>query len=169
MRGLKPRRQAFFREILPHRQAALIGKPPRGTVVAFLTTEGQVGHRLNQTQNLTAPRLRKVAAACHEYETLILVMGTTGLRWGETTALTVFDVDGLRRRVQVSETHVNSKGVIREDTPKIHWARPVPLTAFMVKGLTLLFTSARAGPLRSSNLYFRVWMPAIQAADEPGL
>jgi len=134
---------------------------------------------MTEHRYLTAPRLREVAAACGDYETLILLMGTTGLRWGEATALTVRDVDWLRRRVRVTKAHVEDNGAIRIDTPKNHEARSVPLTSLMTEKLSLLvqgrgdgellFTSPNGDPLRNANFHSRTWDPARQAAGEPDL
>ncbi len=50
------------------------------------------------------------AAACGECETLVFLMCTTGLRWGEATALTVAAEDWLRRRLRVSKDPADDKG-----------------------------------------------------------
>ncbi len=52
---------------------------------------------------LTADQLHALAAEAGRYSSLVLFLGTTGLRWGEAAALRVQDVDFLQRRVLVWE------------------------------------------------------------------
>jgi integrase len=49
--------------------------------------------------------VHELADACgEEYRLMVLVLGYTGLRWGEMAALRVRRVDFLRRRVLVAES-----------------------------------------------------------------
>lgn len=51
---------------------------------------------------LTGEQLHALARESGRYRSLVLLLGTTGLRWGEAAALRPGDVDFLRRRVLVA-------------------------------------------------------------------
>ncbi len=53
---------------------------------------------------LSHDELAKLAAACGDYETLVLAMGYCGPRWGEASALRVRDVDILRGRIRLERS-----------------------------------------------------------------
>ena len=55
------------------------------------------------------------------------MLGYTGLRWGEATALRVCDIDFGRRRIDVRRAFSDVRGKIMLGTPKSHLARTVPL------------------------------------------
>lgn len=48
---------------------------------------------------LTADQLQALAVEAGRYRSLVLLLGTAGLRWGEAAALRVGDVDFLKRKV----------------------------------------------------------------------
>ena len=50
---------------------------------------------------LTADQLQRLADESGEYRSLVLLLGVGGLRWAEAAALTVADVDFLRRRIEL--------------------------------------------------------------------
>ncbi|MDQ1247522.1 MAG: hypothetical protein QG597_1892 [Actinomycetota bacterium] len=52
---------------------------------------------------LTGAQLHALARESGRYRSLVLLLGTGGLRWGEAVGLRVGDVDFLRRRILVSE------------------------------------------------------------------
>lgn len=52
---------------------------------------------------LTADQLHALARESGRYCSLVLLLGTAGLRWGEAAALRVGDVDFLRRKIVVHE------------------------------------------------------------------
>lgn len=60
---------------------------------------------------LTAGQLHALARESGRYAPLILLLGNTGLRWGEAAALTVADVNFLKRTVQVIEDPKAGKSV----------------------------------------------------------
>ena len=64
---------------------------------------------------------------------IVLLLATTGLRWGEMAALRVRDIDLGRGRIRVerSASKVNSKTVI--GTTKTHAARSVAVSAWVLK------------------------------------
>jgi integrase len=66
---------------------------------------------------------------------LVPVLGYTGLRWGEATALRVCDIDFTRRRIDVRRAFSDVGGKIVLGTPKSHLARTVPLPRFLAADL----------------------------------
>ena len=62
---------------------------------------------------------------------LVLLLGYTGLRWGEATALRVRDVDLNRRRIDVRRAFSDVGGRIVLGTPKSHQSRTVPIPRFL--------------------------------------
>jgi integrase len=63
---------------------------------------------------------------------LVLLLGYTGLRWGEAIGLRVHDLDLLRKLANVTENAVQAGGRIYVGTPKAHKQRTVPLPDFLV-------------------------------------
>lgn len=107
---------------------------------------------------LTAEQLHTLVKECGEKGDLIALLGTTGLRYGEATALHVSDVDLLRRRIRVERTvRITSDGVIWGE-PKTGERRTVAITSWLVKLLEkrtrgkaqdeLLWTAGNGDPLR---------------------
>ena len=105
------------------------------------------------------------------------MLGYTGLRWSEMSALRVQDVDLERRRINVSRAVVEASKLDWK-TPKSHERRSVPfpqaLTALLadqVKGRAredLVFTNTRGTVLRVGTWRNRVFHPALarcRAAD----
>jgi len=124
---------------------------------------------------LTHEQLLALASECgrqgKQYETLVLLVGFTGLRWGEVRALRVGDVDLLRRRVTVAH---NLPDGAREDevvSPKSHLRRTVPFPASLTGDLALLaaeqgnsaliFRNGRGGVLDNSNFRRHGFDPAV--------
>jgi integrase len=102
------------------------------------------------------------------------VLGYTGLRWGEATALRVCDIDLGRRRVDVRRAFSDVGGKIILGTPKSHLARTVPLPRFLVAELAalvegknpddLVFTTASGTVLRLANWRQGVFLAARKLA-----
>jgi integrase len=123
---------------------------------------------------LTFAELKALAKATGVYESLILVLGCCGLRWGEIVALRVQDVDLLRNRLHVDRSAANVNGEIIYGPTKTHQIREVPVPTFLRNPLLaqmqgkeptdLLFTSPEGGPLRSQNFGRRVFTPALVKA-----
>src|SRR5690606_34364167 len=115
------------------------------------------------------------ATTSAQARTLVLLTALTGLRWGEVSALTVADVDPLRRRERVTKafTRLDDGTLLLGDT-KTHARREVPLPAALVDAVAaqaagrapgdLLFTGARGGPLRRESFDRSAFRPAVQAA-----
>lgn len=81
---------------------------------------------------LSHEQLHALADAAGDHRTLILVLGYTGLRWGEMAGLRVRDVDLSRRRLNVERNAVEVGSRIEVGTPKTHKRRSVPLPGFLV-------------------------------------
>ena len=123
---------------------------------------------------LTHDQLRDLADAAGPWRVLILLLGYTGLRWGEATALRVCDIDFGRRRIDVRRAFSDVGGRIVLGTPKSHQSRTVPVPRFLARELSdvvagkqadeLVFTVPNGSPLRLSNWRRAVFLPArIQA------
>lgn len=70
--------------------------------------------------------------------TIVRVLGLTGLRWGELSALRVQDVDMLRRRLNVTRAFAEVHGKLILGTPKTHQVRSVPFPRFLADELSVL-------------------------------
>ena len=81
---------------------------------------------------LTAEQLHRLAVESGRYGSLVLLLGTAGLRRGEAAALRVRDVDFLRRRVVLHENAVAVGGRTHVGTLKSGHSRTVALPAFVV-------------------------------------
>jgi integrase len=81
---------------------------------------------------LSHAQLHSLAAEAGRHKTMILVMGYTGLRWGEVIGLRVRDADFARNRLTVSQNAVEVGSTIHVGTPKTHERRSVPVPAFLV-------------------------------------
>ena len=84
---------------------------------------------------LTHGQLAELADDAGRWRLLVLVLGYTGLRWGEATALRVCDLDFGRRRIDVRRAFSDVGGKIVLGTPKSHLARTVPLPRFLAAAL----------------------------------
>lgn len=76
-------------------------------------------------------QLHRLASASGANGTLILVLGYTGVRWGEASALRVKDIDLEKRRLHIVENAVFVRGEIIVGSPKTHKRRSVPFPAFL--------------------------------------
>lgn len=86
---------------------------------------------------LTFDQVELLGSMSGVYETLVLSMAYTGLRWGEVTALRVQDFDASRRRITVNENAVDVSGTIHVGKPKSHKSRSVPVPEFLLEKLQL--------------------------------
>ena len=84
----------------------------------------------------------------------VLLLGFTGLRFGEAAALTVADIDLMHGRVRVHRSVTAVGGTMVYSAPKSHQARTVPIPAFLVDVLREHF--ADSDPAR--------WPSPIRAA-----
>jgi integrase len=88
-----------------------------------------------QNVYLTADQLGHLAAEAGRYRSLVLLLGTAGLRWGEAAALRVRDVDFLRRRIELHENAVTVGRHTHVGTLKSGKSRRVALAGFVVDEL----------------------------------
>ncbi|MFF2675424.1 tyrosine-type recombinase/integrase [Arthrobacter koreensis] len=112
------------------------------------------------------------------YELLILLAGTTGLRWSEISGLMVDALSfGDRPEIIVRTTLVPVNGRLHlRDTTKGRRPRVVPMPPSIAERLesyvqdlapkTLVFKSPSGGELRSSNFSRRVFHPAVRRCQE---
>jgi integrase len=124
---------------------------------------------------LTHEQLRDLAAEAGPWRVFVLLLGYTGLRWGEATALQVCDIDLARRRMDVWRAFSDVGGHIVLGTPKSHQSRTVPVPRFLAREIAatitgkaaddLVFTMPGGSVLRLSN-----WRRAAscQLAAKPG-
>lgn len=110
------------------------------------------------------------------YRDLARLLFGTGLRWSEATALQVHDIDLLgRRTLTVRRAWKRRDGLFVLGEPKSAKSRrTLSLSAELVSLLTpyvaqldpsaFLFTTPQGRPVRHSNYYNRVWLPAIDRA-----
>ena len=107
--------------------------------------------------------------------TLVIFQAYSGLRFGETAALRVGDIDLRRRRVRVARSVTEVGGALVEGPTKTHKARSVPLPIFLADLVCEIvagrlpsepvFTSARGGQVRLTTWRRRVFYPAIEAVN----
>jgi integrase len=84
---------------------------------------------------LTFDQLRILADESGRYRSLVLLLGTAGLRWGEAAALKVGDIDFLKRRVLLHRNAVTINKRTTVGTLKSGKNRTVALAAFVVTEL----------------------------------
>lgn len=117
------------------------------------------------------------ATASDRDRMLVLVLGWTGLRFGEAAGLTRGDVDILRRRIRVERAVAEVRGVIHVGSPKSHAARTVAMPAFLADDLgcymaevptaadSIVFRSQASTYLRVTTWKRRVFDTAAKVAD----
>jgi integrase len=126
---------------------------------------------------LTEIELARLADAAEQRQatmgSLILLLGWSGLRWGEAVALRSRQVDVNRRRIHVVEAVTEVAGRLEWGTPKTHESRTVVVPRFVAETIPtgepdkLVFTAPKGGPLRISNFRRDVWHPARQTSEVP--
>jgi integrase len=123
---------------------------------------------------LTHEQLRDLAAETGPWRVFVFLLGYTGLRWGEATALRVCDIDLVRRRIDVHRAFSDVGGRIVLGTPKSHQSRSVPVPRFIATEIEaaivgkhaddLLFTMPGGSVVRLSNWRQAVFLPARDRA-----
>jgi integrase len=126
---------------------------------------------------LTEAELGSLAEAAEQRQetmgSLVLLLGWSGLRWGEAVALRGRRVDVARRRIHVVEAVTEVGGRLEWGTPKTHEGRTVVVPRFVAEALplggpdSLVFTAPKGGPLRTSNFRRDVWHPACRRSGMP--
>ena len=84
---------------------------------------------------LTADQLEQLAIESGRYRSLVLLLGTVGLRWGEAAALRVSDIDFLRRRITLHRNAVTVGRDVVVGSLKTGHQRTVPLSTFAAEAL----------------------------------
>jgi integrase len=112
--------------------------------------------------------LLRLAMACGDARQLVLVLGYTGLRWGEAVALTGNDWDAVHSRLHIDHTLTEVGGKLVAGTPKTHQRRTVPVPGYVAQHLhadagALLLPTPAGGVWRSTNFRRRIWLPALAA------
>jgi integrase len=130
--------------------------------------------RRNEPRFLSVDELHRLADATGDSGLVVLLLGYTGLRFGELTALRVGSVDPLKRRLTVSESASEVAGRLVFSDTKTHQTRTVALPRFLADQLAplmvgrprdaLLMTSPNGGPLRLNNWRRDVWANATREA-----
>jgi integrase len=127
---------------------------------------------------LTATQLDMLASEAGPYRSLVLLLGVSGLRWGEAIALRVCDVDFLRRRIELHRNVVRVRSQFVVGSLKSNKNRTVAVPAFVMTSLVataagkgredLLWTAPHGGYLRSPGPHS--WLVGAvarcQAADD---
>lgn len=132
---------------------------------------------------LTVPQVYAIADAIGpRYRALLLLATFASLRWAELAALTPQDIDLDARTVRVTrQINYPRGGGHSFGPPKSRAGRRVvsfpdlivPDLRKHLDGLgpaaSLVFTSPDGAPMRHSNFYRRVWLPALAAVGLPGV
>jgi integrase len=128
---------------------------------------------------LSHVQVAALAAAAGKYRPLVLLLGYTGLRWGEATAVTVGRVQIDSRRIRITQAWSRPKGGPKLGPVKNHEKRSVPLSPFLVEELrpliaerpdaALLFLGAGGERLPYTSFRQTVFDRAVVAAGLGGL
>ena len=86
---------------------------------------------------LTRDQLDALATEAGRYRSLVLLLGTVGLRWGEAAALRVSDIDFLKRRVHLHRNAVTVGKQTWLGTLKSGKSRTVALPQFVADALAV--------------------------------
>jgi integrase len=126
---------------------------------------------------LSEVELERLAEAVEQRQetmgSLVLLLGWSGLRWGEAVALRGRRVDANRRRIHVVEAVPEVGGRLEWGTPKTYDGRTLVVPRFVADALpvgdpdALVFTAPKGGLLRTSNFRRDVWHPACKGSGMP--
>ncbi len=164
-----------------HLLTALLDAAVRDGLLPRNPASGVTLPRLKTTRHryLSHAELAAFAAAARSRRLMVLVLGYTGLRWGEMAALRVEDLDQGRGRILVQRNVVIVKGQTIEGSPKTHARRAVPVPPSVLTDLVaavegrspadLLFPAPQGGFLRQENERRRWWNAAAREAGVAGL
>lgn len=123
---------------------------------------------------LAPVQLQALTDAAGDNGLQVLVLGLTGLRFGEFAALKVGRVDPVRCRVTVAESVSVVGSQLVWTTPKTHQVRSVPVPPALMRHVErqcrgrgvddLVFPAPQGGVLRLNNWRRRVFDPACERA-----
>lgn len=134
---------------------------------------------------LTIAQVYALADAIGErYRLLVLLAAFCSLRWGELAALRPRDIDIEECVIRITRQRTElDSGISMFGPPKSSAGRrKVSIPEIIIPEIcahvsefpsvdrdSLLFTSSRGTPLRHSNFYRRIWLPAVAKADLNGI
>jgi integrase len=105
--------------------------------------------------------LERLAHAAGRYRTFVLVLGYSGIRWGEAIVVKASRLQLDQRRIRVVQAYSDVDGNLELGPVKNHEMRSVPLPRSFVDELRplavccgrdeLLFTAPEGGPMRYPN------------------
>jgi integrase len=177
--GLSASRIRLARQVL---SSAMTAAVESGFIAANPTSGVKVPRtRSKEKLFLSAEQVELLADAIDEqYSALVYLLAYGGLRWGEATAVRRRRLDLKRSRVEVAESLADVAGALHFGPTKTYDHRTVVLPAFVRDQLAqhlsrhrsgdleaLVFRSPEGAPLRHSNFWRRVWVPAVRSADVP--
>ena len=124
-------------------------------------------------------QLRALADACSQHKPVVLLAGTTGMRWGEIVALQCKDVSVLNRNIRVSKSiSLDEDGKKTVGSTKTHQERTIPVPKEVIELLTpiiqskapeqLLFQMEKGGQMDYNNFMSRVFRPALASLGFDG-
>jgi integrase len=121
---------------------------------------------------LTLAQLHRLADAASENRSLVYVLGTCGLRFGEVAELRWRDLDLEKMQIRVARSVTLVDGAFELGKPKSGKGRTVGLPAFVADMLPpggdpeqLVFPDSEGGYMRGSNVRRRWWSQAVAAAE----
>jgi integrase len=163
----------------------LLDAAVRDGMVARNATRGVKLPKIEQREAtyLEPAVVERIASTMPEpYDLLTRVLGTVGLRWGESVALCRRHVDLLRRRLSVEQSLAEVSGRFVFGPTKSHAVRAVPLSPRLTSALgahleartpsrpdALVFTGPKGGPLRYRYMYMKLWRPSLQMLGLPAV
>lgn len=127
---------------------------------------------------LTMEQLTALADECSTRSELVLLLGTSGLRWGEAVALRPCDLDPLRNRINVERNAVTVGSAVHIGTPKTHERRSIAVAGYVMQLLLkvsentpadgLIWARADGEPLRvpGHGSWFHGAMERAMGKDE---
>ena len=134
---------------------------------------------LSRRRYLTGHQLELMADNAGSWQDLVLVLGYTGLRFGELAALRVRDVDLVKRRLNIAASVTEVNGRMEWGDPKDHQRRSVPYPDFLDAAMelrtggrpedALVWCTSVGTPLRIGNVRRDWFDAAAKAAGVEGL
>ena len=126
---------------------------------------------------LSSDELSRLAAACGDYQILVLLAGLTGLRWAELVGLRVKDFGPDANFVQITRTLSEVNGNFFEGTTKSGQSRVVYIPSVIASQIQehlrskqqdeLVFTNSVGNPISLANFTKRVFAPGILNSGIP--